>query len=427
MNSKHIKVAFYLLIASVFVLIGYLSVKSTTTGGKDLKKMLQTKIATIKESQENTMPSAYFIKANNNFAFKTFADMMKDYSHKQLSYADGTNFVYSPYSYYRTLSLLARTADSDIDLLKKISEVPYEDAGKLHNIQSADIGIFNQENYDPVKEAPNFFLADFPKSANEISRIFQKELLGEILAEPQYHKTTNAVFLNATHFLGLWKEKFDKVLNHKAEFYTLTGKPVKHEYMKCQVGGNVGYEDAKATITYKYLVEKENGPRTSKLYIIVPKTFSKSEKESRQIIAEVGANLGSYLKQNMSGFDQVYLTLPKLKVKTELDLLAMGEQHNYGLTHPYMPNGVFMKAKDNNSRQIDAIKQVVTLALDEEQVEGKAVTEIIEECAATSEENLPKILNVIANRPFFIVITSLTEDVEGEVVSFITLINQPEA
>lgn len=388
--------------------------------------IVNKKIEAMEKESKEIKSSIEFIKSNNDFAYKTFQDMMEDYKNGNYNYIESDNLVYSPYSYYRALSLLGTTVDTDIDILKEVSKVKYSEIGKINNINSADIGIYNKKFYDIKKESNSFFLSEFPNDAENISRSFQNNILGEVLLEPDYsNPEIRNVFLNATHFLGYWKNSFDKEMTYEEDFNLIDGKTVKKEFMHGESESKSGFEDERAAVTYKFLTEEKDGKEiTSKLYVVVPKTEGLNEEDSKKLISEVGQDLKSYIEREMDVYDEVYLSLPKVKIKTKIDLLVMGRLHDYGFSGILIPNENYMKPKDGKAEAIDSIIQVATLELDEEKVEAKAVTEIVIKSTAVQGEQT-KILNVVANRPYFIVITSL-EDNREEVISFISYIEEPK-
>lgn len=334
------------------------------------------------------------------------------------------SFVYSPYSHLSCVNLLNKYMimpennylnaykDCDFSLLE------------LNNIKTANLLIVKKESNREIDFAEVQF-ADFPDEAAKKSKDLQKAILGEILLEPKYDDPAiETVGINATKFFGLWSEAFDKSATIRNKFTLVNGKIIEVDKMYSgdfAEDSPYAYEDDKVKM-YKKPILKEGGDKevTSYAYMIMPKQISD--------VGEVGQNIVKYIKDFQSKadiYDEVYISMPKLNIKSELDLydIVQNSNKNY-INDLYKFNGEF-KHRSNNGMKISDLKQVATLEVDESKVEAKAITEMATEAMMTPpQEN--KVFKMDINKPFFFVVVSSSNVEEVEpVITFMSYVNNP--
>lgn len=376
------------------------------------------------QTTTSTTSTKRFTEANNEFAYKTFSDILTDYSTGNIGYINGKNIVYSPYSYIRALSLFNKIAEPfNSPLMEIVRKFDYEEIGSLHNIVSADILLLNDRFYKAKALEKNMSVLSFPKQAEAESIKLQNNILKEVLLEPKYDKDMACVVINATRFLGYWLDSFNKYATSKQDFTLVSGKKIKSDIMSCTITDTQGFEDNDVALTFKSLSEtSEDKSITSNVYVIVPKTDGLDEKSAKAKIANVACNIKKYL-ENLETYDKVFLRLPKIKTKTSIDLLEMADAHGYKLRGNGKFHTKYLDRIKDISEGISGIRQVASLEVDEEKVEAKAVTEIVTKATAVAPQQQQRILYVNADVPHFIVITSVEDGVET--ISFMCLITEP--
>lgn len=334
------------------------------------------------------------------------------------------SFVYSPYSHL-----------SCVNLLNKYMKVPeknylsaYKDCDfsllELNNIKSANLLIVKKKSNKEIDFGEVQF-ADFPSEAEKKAKDLQKTILGEVLLEPKYDDPAiETVGINATKFFGLWSEAFDKSAAIKNKYTLVNGKIIEVDKMYSgdfAEDSPYAYEDDKVKM-YKKPILKEGGDKevTSYAYMIMPKQISGVE--------EVGQNIVKYIKDfqgKADKYDEVYISMPKLDIKSELDLYDIAKNSNKNYVNDlYRFNGEF-RYRNNDDMKISDLKQIATLEVDESKVEAKAITEMVTEAMmAPPQEN--KVFEMDINKPFFFVVVSNSHVEEAEpVITFMSYINNP--
>lgn len=332
------------------------------------------------------------------------------------------NIVYSPYSYGQAINQLTKITDDfkKNDLInrfyiKDISEI------KLSNIKTANLIMANRKFFDLKENAPdNLKLVRFPKEAENTSRELQQKTLDKVLLEPEYNKEDSNIILNATKFDGKWLKPFEsKNTIEDAEFKTFDGVEKVKLMTEVNPDGKLGFEDEYAVATRKE-IKSDRKNQKSYAYILVPK------ETSPEFLEKIALNIGTYIYSinHLPGeYDSVILQIPKIDLKSKLDLLKISKDNFYGLEKPFNLKEDVMLSKSSDSVAITGIKQVATLSMDEKEVKSEAVTEIgMKLTSAPSQEK--KTLEVIANKPYFVVLTSESEN-GIELITFTALVNNP--
>lgn len=315
--------------------------------------------------------------------------------------------VYSPFSYKKALEGLGRITD-DFNLDKYLgnailSKLP----DKLNNITTGNKVMLNKYQFESVEDE-SIKLLEFPKEAEEESESLQKEVLGEVLLKPEYDKEMSAVIVNATRFYGKWETSFNKKKTKKDIFKTLDGKESEKDIM-CGKIDNYGFEDDKVTIGRKRLKEDN-----SYVYFIEPKD---NDKES---LIEISKNINSYINKfnnnEVKEYEEVNLLTPRLDIKSNIDILKSELEYGrkFGLFKE-KPTIKRIKEMNIDRMSISSIQQVAKMKMDEEEVEAKAVTEIVAVTMALPLEDKDT-LTVDCRKPHFVVTVS------NGVISFIAFI-----
>ena len=334
------------------------------------------------------------------------------------------SFVYSPYSHL-----------SCVNLLNKYMKVPednylnaYKDCDfsllELNNIKSANLLIIKKESNKEIDFGEVQF-ADFPSEAEKKATDLQKTILGEVLLEPKYDDPSiETVGINATKFFGLWSAAFDKSATIKNKYTLINGKIIDVDKMYSgdfSKDSPYAYEDDKVKMYKKPIfAEGEDKKVASYAYMILPKQMSDVE--------EVGQNITKYVKEFQSKaeeYDEVYISMPKLNIKSELDLYNVAKDANRNYVNDLYEFNNQFKYRSNKDMKISDLKQVATLEVDESKVEAKAVTEMVmETMMAPPQES--KIFEMDINKPFFFVVVSSSPVDEAEpVITFMSYINNP--
>ncbi|MDO5301133.1 MAG: serpin family protein [Tissierellia bacterium] len=369
---------------------------------------------------------AVFFQDSRSMAITTFGDMVEDQLLTEAEYMGaGGNLIYSPHSFYAALHTFGMTSTNfeDNPLVSLAAAAPWA----LDHTESETEMYLNGDFLHRGPEAPEMIREmKFPKEAEEASRALQKRVLDEVLLEPEYRRETRGVILNVTRFLVPWELPFEEAFTYDDPFTGIEGLQevaVMHETME----DHGGFEDDEAVVTYKKAAE-EGDEIPSLVYIIVPKTLGLNDEKMRERMVSVARNLDRYVLPvgEMDLYDGVYLSLPRLELKSTMDLLKMSELRGYGLQGPIAFNEeLVVEETSDEPTIIDSILQVSALSLDERQVDAKAVTEMMDTAAEPYEEDL-KTLEVDATRPFFLVIASHPKNGEGDyAISFMAMVTEP--
>ncbi|MDO5018078.1 MAG: serpin family protein [Lagierella massiliensis] len=346
----------------------------------------------------------------NNFAYKTFGLILKDNNFN--------NTVYSSLSFGEALGSLTKLTD-DFKENEYIKDFyGYKSPKNLSNLVSKNLILSNKELLDLGKNPPKELKhVSFPKEAQKESYKLQKKILGEVLLEPNYTNNLSSVILNVANFKGQWEKPFDKKFTEK-NFKFNTGNQKENVDLMTEndMDEKLGFEDEFAVATRKKL--KQKGTASSFCYIIVPK------KIDNNLYEHISNNINTYIEGvSESGFyDTVILKIPKLKISNYLDLLQPLSKKDNTIKEFFQLKKDVLISKNNEPSKVDKIIQVASLSMDEVEVQASAITEIEKNTAQLPSEK--SILEVVADKPYFVVITSQDEN-HNEIITFLSFIRNP--
>lgn len=410
-----------LLILSILMAINFIACKKSeyTIGG-------DKNFGTIKD--KITDPDEKTIAFNNAAALKGFEDIMdasnilKGPVNEEI--LQGATLIYSPYSANSVYSLLARYSKA-MENEKIFPGFPIKDLQtyklKPSLIDSRSLFLVNSEPDTGIKGLDGdgvLKVVGFPDQASDLAKKLQKEVLGEVLLEPNYNGMDLSI-INATRFFGAWEDEFDKDLTADDKFKTFDGE-VTVPFMNQDFMGKIGYQTEYFTAVYKEAkVDKER----ARVYFMVPKEVDGITNEDlyKKAIEDMVDAI-----TNEKYFDDRYdivLKTPKIDLTSNIDLLKTMEASGRDFVNKDFAVDQNVQNPSDESYRTRSIKQVAKLKIDEKKVEAKAVTILEGDKSAAPLDN-EKFLEVICDKPYFVIITS--PGIYGELITFMALITNPQ-
>lgn len=405
----------FLLILSILLTINFTACKKT---GDDNFGRIKGETS---EADDKT------IAFNNAAGLKGFEDIMEasnilkgDINNEILQ---GANLIYSPYSANSVYSLLSRYSKI-MESEEVFPGFPIKDLQtyKLRPtlIDSRSLFLVNSEPDTGIKALDGdgiLKVVSFPDEASDLAKKLQNQVLGEVLLEPDY-KDMDLSIINATRFFGAWEDEFDKDLTADDKFKTFDGE-VTAPFMNQEFLGKIGYQSEYFTATYKEAkVDKER----ARVYFVVPKEVDglTSEDLYKKALEDMVDAI-----TNEKYFDRydIILKTPKIDLTSNIDLLKTMEANGRDFVNKNFAVDQNVQNPDEETYRTESIKQVARLKIDEKKVEAKAVT-ILEGNKAEAPIEEVKILKVICDKPYFVIITS--PSVDGELITFMALITNPQ-
>lgn len=409
-----------LLILSILIAINFTACKKSdyTIGGDKNFGTIKDKIA---DPDEKT------IAFNNAAGLKGFEDIMEasnilkgDINSEVLK---GDNLIYSPHSANSVYSLLARYSKI-MENEEVFPGFPMKDLQtyklKPSLIDSRSLFLVNSKPDTGIKALEGdgiLKVVGFPDQASELAKKLQKEVLGEVLLEPDY-KDMDLSIINATRFFGAWEDEFDKDLTADDKFKTFDGE-VTVPFMNQDFMGKIGYQSEYFTAVYKEAkVDKEK----ARVYFMVPKEVDGLTNEDlyKKALEDMVDAI-----TNEKYFDRydIILKTPKIDLTSNIDLLKTMEASGRDFVNKDFAVDQNVQNPSDESYRTRSIKQVARLKIDEKTVEAKAVTILAGVKSEPAIEEV-KILKVICDKPYFVIITSPSMD--GELITFMALITNPQ-
>ena len=377
---------------------------------------------------EASEPDNKAIAFNNAAGLKGFEDIMEasnilkgDINSEILQ---GANLIYSPYSANSVYSLLSRYSKA-MENEEVFPGFPIKDLQtyKLRPtlIDSRSLFLVNSEPDTPIKALDGdgiLKVVGFPDQAKDLAVELQKEVLGEVLLEPDY-KDMDLSIINATRFFGAWENEFDKDLTADDKFKTFDGE-VTVPFMNQDFMGKIGYQTEYFTAVYK---EAKVDNERARVYFMVPKEVDGMSREDlyKKAIEDMVDAI-----TNEKYFDDRYdiiLKTPKIDLTSNIDLLKTMEANGRDFVNKNFAVDQNVQNPSDESYRTRSIKQVAKLKIDEKTVEAKAVTILEGDLTATPIDD-EKILEVICDKPYFVIITSPYNN--GELITFMDLITNPK-
>ena len=376
---------------------------------------------------EATEPDDKAIAFNNGAALKGFEDIMEASNILKGDINDeilqGANLIYSPYSANSVYSLLARYSKA-MENEEVFPGFPIKDLQtyKLRPrlIDSRSLFLVNSEPDTGIKALEGdgiLKVVGFPDKAKKLAMDLQKEVLGEVLLEPNYNGMDLSI-INATRFFGGWEDEFDKDLTADDKFKTFDGE-ARVPFMNQDFTGKIGYQSEYFTAVYKEAkVDKE----MARVYFMVPKDVDgmTSEDLYKKALEDMVDAI-----TNEKYFDRydIILKTPKIDLTSNIDLLKTMEASGRDFVNKDFAVDQNVQNPSEKTYRTNSIKQVTRLSIDEKTVEAKAVTILEGDLTATPIDD-EKILEVICDKPYFVIITSPYKD--GELITFMALITNPK-
>lgn len=376
---------------------------------------------------EASEPDNKAIAFNNAAGLKGFEDIMEasnilkgDINSEILQ---GANLIYSPYSANSVYSLLSRYSKA-MENEEVFPGFPIKDLQtyKLRPtlIDSRSLFLVNSEPDTPIKALDGdgvLKVVSFPDEASDLAKKLQKEVLGEVLLEPNYNGMDLSI-INATRFFGGWDHEFDKSLTADDKFKTFDGEVIV-PFMNQELMDKIAYQTEYFTATYKEAkVDKER----ARVYFMVPKEVDGMTNEDlyKKALEDMVDAI-----TNEKYFDRydVILKTPKIDLTSNIDLLKTMEANGRDFVKKNFAVDQNVQNPSDESYRTRSIKQVAKLKIDEKKVEAKAVTILAGDKSEAPIEEV-KTLEVICDKPYFVIITS--PSVDGELITFMALITNPQ-
>lgn len=376
---------------------------------------------------EATEPDDKAIAFNNAAGLKGFEYIMEasnilkgDINSEILQ---GANLIYSPYSANSVYSLLSRYSKA-MENEEVFPGFPMKDLQtyKLRPtlIDSRSLFLVNSEPDTPIKALDGdgvLKVVGFPDQASDLAKKLQKKVLGEVLLEPDY-KDMDLSIINASRFFGGWDHEFDKSLTADDKFKTFDND-VTVPFMNQELMGKIGYQTEYFTAVYK---EAKVDKKKARVYFMVPKEVDglTSEDLYKKALEDMVDAI-----TNEKYFDRydVILKTPKIDLTSNINLLKTMETNGRDFINKDFAVDQNVQNPSIETYRTRSIKQVARLKIDEKKVEAKAVTILAGDKAAEPIEEV-KTLEVICDKPYFVIITS--PSVDGELITFIALITNPQ-
>ena len=367
------------------------------------------------------------IAFNNGAALKGFEDIMDASNILKGDINDeilqGANLIYSPYSANSVYSLLARYSKA-MENEKVFPGFPIKDLQtyklKPSLIDSRSLFLVNSEPDTPIKALDGdgvLKVVGFPDQAKDLAVELQKEVLGEVLLEPDY-KDMDLSIINATRFFGAWEDEFDKDLTADDKFKTFDND-VTVPFMNQELLGKIGYQTEYFTAVYK---EAKVDNERARVYFMVPKEVDGMSREDlyKKALEDM---VDAITNEKYSDRYDIILKTPKIDLTSNIDLLKTMEASGRDFVNKNFAVNQNVQNPSDETYRTRSIKQVAKLKINEKKVEAKAVT-ILEGAKSEPAIEEVKTLEVICDKPYFVIITS--PSVDGELITFMALITNPQ-
>lgn len=367
---------------------------------------------TRQEIREQNPISGDFLRAVNNFSFRTAAAVLSENQ-------AGENANYSPLSLYYALAIAGSGAGSEtavelLDLLGIADAATLNDqSGNLYRRLYFDneIGKFqmanslwldNDLNGEPIEynddfvknAAENYFASshsvDFaePETATAMANWIAENTNGTLRPELEIDPEQIFSIINTVYFRDQWINRFDAEKTGPDVFLLSNGETVEIDFMR-QTLGSAGFTVGDG-FTRAGLSLKNGG---SMHFILPDQGVSPSE------LIATSEKLEKTINGGRQFWGEVVWQIPKFDFDTKLDLIQTLQ--DFGLEHSFTPEADFSGITDYMAF-INSIKQETHIAVNEEGVEAAAFTQIDYVGAAPPQDRAEMILD----RPFIFAITN---------------------
>ena len=190
--------------------------------------------------------------------------------------------------------------------------------------------------------------------------------------------------------------------------------------MNQELMDKIAYQTEYFTATYKEArVDKES----ARVYFMVPKEVDGISREDlyKKALEDMVDAITNY--KYSDHYSAIILKTPKINLTSSIDLLKTMKVKDRDFVDKDFAVDQNVQNPSEKTYRTNSIKQVTRLSIDEKTVEAKAVTILEGDLTATPIDD-EKILEVICDKPYFVIITSPYKD--GELITFMALITNPK-
>ena len=360
------------------------------------------------------------VESINNFAFNS--------SIKINASTINDSFVYSPMSMALLLGMIAEGSKGETrDEILSALNLNGQDQDSINEFSRNLLCLSTAASSDEeIFEIANCAVVDKSiKVSNEYKKIAKNYYDAEIVSKDFIHdnivlyintwaylkthkrinsiisnidSSTKAVFLNALYFKATWLDSFSLQSSY-SESFTKTDGTIIQEIMMHRLGDISYYESSDFTMVNLPYGHHDNLKEQSSNYsmsLVLPH-------QSLDINGLLGKLSESSLSSLLSKLTKhnVRLTVPRFDIYSDLNYTSMLK--SLGIRHLF--NEADLSSMADDHIQIEHIKQVANISIDEQGTEAAAVsfTDISTDPEDTIEP--PKYLEFTCNRPFIFIIT----------------------
>ncbi|MBQ9462031.1 MAG: hypothetical protein IJU68_00025 [Bacteroidales bacterium] len=292
----------------------------------------------------------------------------------------------------RNLLCLSTAASSDEEIFEIANCAVVDKSIKVSNEYKK-----NAKNYyDAEIVSKDFIHDDIVLYINTWAYLKTHKRINSIISNVD--SSTKAVFLNALYFKAAWLDSFSLQSSY-SESFTKTDGAIIQEIMMHRLGDISYYESSDFTMVnlpYGYHDNFKEQSSNYSMSLVLPH-------QSLDINGLLGKLSESSLSSLLSKLTKhkVRLTVPRFDIYSDLDYTSLLK--SLGIRHLF--NEADLSSMADDHIQIERIKQVANISIDEQGTEAVAVsfTDISTDPEDTIEP--PKYLEFTCNRPFIFIIT----------------------
>ena len=320
-----------------------------------------------------------------------------DFMHKL---GESSNLVFSPFSLHSALSMTACGAGGDtlkemaevLNVSEDVNEIAKENGAMRLNLRydgqtdGSKFEIANRIWVDQTAEVVPTFktlmndhfkaplqIVDFVNYASDVIGIINEwvsnvtnKMIQDLLSPIDVDSTTQMVLVNAIHFDGEWKYKFEKEKTYDKDFLA-NGKDKITVQMMNQ-SALVGYYE---NSDYKAIVMPYKGDKFSMIFILP------NENDG---LPKLAANLGqgdiSKIVSESTQNDTIKVALPKFKIESKLDQTT-DILKAQGIKQAFTGSANFSQMISNFDVHISKVIHKAVIEVDEEGTKAAAATAVV--------------------------------------------------
>lgn len=317
------------------------------------------------------------------------------------------NIMYSPVSYYYSLSILSEIADGETkqEIIKNLQPI---------HQGSQDVYMEKLRNGIVFKDEENHLLLEntltYTKNLKPLNPNITDILNKYYYTDTKYVKSNQQqVLINSVlDFKGVWvDEMIDPNESFVDIFYLNDGTSVQSQYMYHY---NSYSNATKGENYFSSSLELANGYR---FYAILPNdgTSIKELLEDTNLFYDI-------INENYNILAHVTWNIPKSKFTNNINLLDTAKE--MGLNCIFDQPDFSLLTENPNSLYVEQINQNTSFSIDEFGVSASADTEIMMWMSAIEEQDEPIPVNMVLNKPHVFFITS-----RDNIIMFSGIINDP--